>query len=237
MKSFNSTPRKRQGGLSLIELMIALVLGLVVVSAVFNTFLGSSRSARFSQGLQELQENGRYGITTLQRAIRLAGYSPEGNLDEPFDIINSDESTIVIRTTEIYDCNGQSTAGVSGVAINTYAHDDVNDTITCTGNVGGAPMDVVEGVEAMRFLWGIDSDGNGIPESYIPYTATIDSSEVVAMRVAILVRSDEPIRSRAGEETHVLLDQEIPSNDKIARHVFSATVVASQQVRLRTPGI
>lgn len=225
MKQFNFNSRKHQSGLSLIELMIALVLGLIVVSAVFNTFLGSSRSARFSQGLQQMQENGRYGITTLQRGIRLAGYSPDGNLDEPFDMINSDVDQIAVRVTDIYDCNGQPTAGVSGVAVNIYAHDDANKTITCTGNAGPAgPMDVVEGVEAMRFLWGVDADKDGVPDRYIPYSATIDPTEVVAMRVAILVDSGEPIRTRAGEETHILFDEEITTDNKFAYHVFSTTV-------------
>ncbi len=226
MKQLNAASQRKQTGLSLIELMIALVLGLVVVSAVFNTYLGSSRSSRFSQGLQQIQENGRYGITTLQRGIRLAGYSPDGNIDEPFDIVNSSDTQLVVRLTDTHDCNGELTDTVDGIAINTYAHDDVNETITCMGNVGLTPMPVVEGVEAMRFLWGIDADADGVPERYIPYDATISATEVVAMRVAILVGSGEPIRSRATAETHVLFDQEVISpEDKIARDVFSTTVL------------
>lgn len=239
MRQRNFAVRKHQQGLTLVELMISLVLGLVVVSAVLNTFMGSSRSAGFSQGLQQLQENGRYGITTLQRAIRLAGFSPSGDIVDRFDIANSGNSTISVRVTDVYDCNGQSTVDYGGIAVNTYAHDSATSSITCTGNASVTPtaMQVVEGVEAMRFLWGIDSDADGVPESYIPYAATIDSSQVVAIRVALLVGTDEPIRSRASAETHVLFDFETPeTNDKIARHVFTATVVASQQSRTRTVG-
>lgn len=224
MKHVNVNSRRHQSGLSLIELMIAMVLGLIVISAVFNTFLGSSRSAQFSQGLQLLQENGRYGITTLQRGIRLAGYSPEGFLDQPFDIVNSSDSSIVVRVADIYDCNGESTAAVDGVAVNSYSHDIATNSITCQGNGGAVAMQVVEGVEAMRFLWGIDADEDGVPEQYIPYSAAIDATEVVAVRIAILVSSGEPIRSRAGDETHVLFDEEITTTGKNAYHVFSSTV-------------
>lgn len=215
---------KHQAGLSMVELMIAMVLGLIVISAVFNTYLGSTRSSAFSQGLQQMQENGRYGITTMQRGIRLAGYSPVGDL-EPFDIANSSNTEIVVRETSLYDCNGQSTASSDGVAVNTYAHDAANSTITCTGNVGAVAMPIVEGVEAMRFLWGIDSDDDKVPEHYVPHSAAINANEVIALRVAILVNSGEPIRSRSGEETHVLFDEEIVTNDKIARNVFSTTVL------------
>lgn len=226
MKHVCLAQRQRQSGMTLVELMIALVLGLIVVSAVFNTYLGATRSARFSEGLQQLQENGRFGITTLQRGIRLAGYTPDGDIDTPMDVTNSNENQIVVNLKDTYDCNGELTAAVGGIAVNTYAHDDVAQTITCTGNVSGVAMPIVEGVEAVRFLWGLDGNADGVPEQYVPYDAGINPSEVVAMRVAILVGSGESIRSRATEETHVLFDEEITSpRDKIARNVFTTTVL------------
>jgi len=223
MKTLPSHNRS-QSGFTLVEVLIAMVLGLIVISAVVNTYVGSTRSSRFSQGLAQMQENGRYGITTMQRGIRLAGYSPDGDL-EPFDIVNSGQSALVVRVTDTYDCNGESTKEVGGIAVNTYAHNEADDTITCTGNVGGETMVVVEGVEELRMLWGIDADFDKVPEQYIPYSNTIDANTVIAIRVALLVNSGEPIRSRAGEETHVLFNEEFTITDKIARNVFSTTVM------------
>jgi len=210
--------------MSLVELMIALVLGLIVISAVFNTYLGSTRSSRFSTGIQQLQENGRFGIATLQRGIRLAGYSA-GNALDPFDIPASGPSRIVVQTQDRYDCNGVETAAIGGIAVNSYEHEPGNGTITCTGNAGNVAMPIVEGVDEMRILWGVDNDGNNVPDSYIPYDAGINASRVVSMRVAILVNSGEPIRSRRGEESHVLFDTEFPTDDKIARNVFTSTII------------
>lgn len=224
MKPAIASSIKRQQGISLVEVMIGLVLGLIIISAVVNTYMGSTRSSRFSQGLQQMQENGRYGITTMQRGIRLAGYSPDGEL-EPFDIAASSNSSIVVQMSDRYDCNGADTASAGGIAVNTYAHDPAANTITCTGNVGGEAMPVVEGVEAMRFLWGVSLDDDGVPEQYIAYDSTISPDDVVALRVAILVNSGEPIRSLAGEERHVLFNEEIVTKDKIARNVFSSTVM------------
>lgn len=219
------SPHRKQAGLTLVELLIALVLGLIVISAVVNTYVGSTRSARFSNGLAYIQENGRYGITTMQRGIRLAGYSPEGDL-EPFDMTNSSSTQIAVRVTDLFDCNGLSTVGSGGIAINTYAHNAAEQTITCTGSENGAEaMPIVEGVDAMRLLWGIDADDDNVPDNYVAYTNDIDPNLVVALRVALLVNSGEPIRSRKGEETHVLFDQEIITNDKVARNIFSSTVM------------
>lgn len=224
MKNLKINSSRKQAGMSLVEVMIGLVLGLIVVSAVFNTYLGSTRSSRFSQGLQQMQENGRYGIATLQRGIRLAGFSTTGSL-QPFDIVASGPDTIVVRTQSRYDCNGADTVVVGGIAVNTYAHDNVENTITCTGNAGATAMPVVEGVEAMRVLWGLDTDGNEAPDNYVAHDVAIDVDEVVALRVAILVNSGEPIRTRRGAEKHVLLDTEVDTDDKIARTVFSSTVM------------
>lgn len=224
MRPTRTTTLRKQSGLTLVELLIALVLGLIIISAVVNTYVGSTQSARFSRGIAQIQENGRYGITTMLRGIRLAGYSPEGDL-EPFDIASSSPTSIVVRVTDLYDCNGASTVATGGIAINTYAHNADDMTITCTGSVGATAMPVVEGVDAMRLLWGIDADDDDVPDNYVVHSNDIDPNLVVALRVALLVNSGGPIRSRKGEEKHVLFDEEIITDDKIARNVFSSTVM------------
>ncbi len=220
----NGPGLNRQHGLSLVELMIGLVLGLIVISAVFNTYLGSTRSSRFSEGLQRMQENGRYGIAVLQQGIRLAGYSTTGGLD-PFDIAASSENRIVVQMQREFDCNGRDTTPNDGIAINTYAHDAANQLITCTGNIGNEVMPIVEGVDQMRVLWGLDTDDDAVPDRFVTYNPSISNQDVLAMRIALLVNSGESIRTRSGEETHVVLDRVFTTNDRIARNVFSSTVL------------
>ncbi len=225
--------RRSQGGLSLVELMIAMVLGLVVVAAAYNTYIGTSRSARFNNGLQTLQENGRYGIGVLQNDLRLAGYSPTGLL-LPVDIAASSANSITARSTAPYDCGGGDTtlAADAGVAVNTYTFvppiggEVSSGFITCTGNVSAAPVRLVDNVEAFRVLYGLttDYDGPHIPERFVPWDATVDPGQVVALRVALLVNSGTAIRRRDVEQTHVVLDTRIDSNDAIARNVYSATI-------------
>ena len=214
----------KQSGLSLVELLIAMVLGLIVISAVFNTYLGSSRSSRFSEGLQHMQENGRYGVSALQKGIRLAGYSPNSTIS-PFDIAASSDTTVVVQMQRAFDCNGQSTVPMAGIAINTYQLDAANEQITCTGNSAMASaMPIVEGVEAFRVLYGIDDDGDDTPEQYVAYDVSIDADTITSVRFALLVNSGQPIRTRNINETYVVLDTEVSRNDRVARDVFSSTV-------------
>jgi len=218
--------RARQQGLSLIELMITMVLGLIIIAAVFNMYAGSSRSARYTEGLQVMQENGRYGVSVLQRGLRLAGFSTSDSIDA-FDIANSGVSTIAIRSEEQYDCNGLDTTGTGGLAVNVYRLDGSTGELTCQGNQGGAPMAVVEGVDQFRLLYGIDSDGDpdtDEPQNYVPYDATLNPADIVAMRFALLVNSGKPIRSRDVSKSYVLLDEEYDYEDRVAREVFTSTV-------------
>ena len=225
--SFGAATASRQQGLTLIELMIALVLGLIVISAVINVYVGSTRSARFSDGLRAMQENGRHGISSLQRGIRLAGYTPLPTEQfDAFEIPSADEETLIIRSRETYDCNGQPTAGNDGMAVNTYRFVAADRQIICRGSSAAATdMALVDGVDGFRVLYGIDADGDDFSETYLPYSNALDSREINTIRFALLVSSDGPIRSRKVEEMHTLLDKNYSSNDRISRRVFTTTVM------------
>jgi len=225
--AFKPGRKSRQTGLTLIELMISLVLGLIVISAVINVYVGSTRSATFSDGLRAMQENGRHGISALQRGIRLAGYTPFPNEQfDAFDIPATDQESLVIRSRETYDCNGQPTAANDGMAVNTYRWVPAERQIICRGSSAAATdMPLVDGVDGFRVLYGIDADGDNFSEIYIPYSNAIDSREINTIRFALLVSSDGPIRSRNVEETHTLFDEEYESNDRVSRRVFTTTVM------------
>jgi type IV pilus assembly protein PilW len=64
----------RQLGLSLIELMIAMALGVVLTLGVVQIFLGSSQTYRLTDGLALLQENMRFALGDLQYNSRMAGH-------------------------------------------------------------------------------------------------------------------------------------------------------------------
>jgi type IV pilus assembly protein PilW len=65
--------RARLAGVSLIELMIALVLGSLVVSAVAGVFLSARETLRVTEATTRLQENARATSALLTRAASNAG--------------------------------------------------------------------------------------------------------------------------------------------------------------------
>ncbi|MFT3762134.1 MAG: PilW family protein [Pseudoxanthomonas sp.] len=66
--------KRSAAGLSLIELMIAMLIGLLLILGVVQIF-GASRTAyQLSEGLSRTQENGRFAMDYLQRDLRMVGH-------------------------------------------------------------------------------------------------------------------------------------------------------------------
>ena len=68
------TVPRRVAGLSLIELMIALLIGIMLVLGMVQVFAASRAAYSLSEGLGRVQENGRFALDFLQRDIRMAGH-------------------------------------------------------------------------------------------------------------------------------------------------------------------
>ena len=64
----------RSRGLTLIELMIAMTIGLVLVGGAFKIFMDSSRTYGIHETESRLEENARYVYSVLEADVRMAGY-------------------------------------------------------------------------------------------------------------------------------------------------------------------
>ena len=63
-------------GLSLIELMVALILGLIVVGGAVNIFVSNRATYRATENLARLQENARVAFELMSRDLREVGGNP-----------------------------------------------------------------------------------------------------------------------------------------------------------------
>lgn len=65
----------RQRGLSLVELMVALTLGLVLTAGVVYLFMENKRTYRTADAVARLQENGRFALEMISYDLRMAGHA------------------------------------------------------------------------------------------------------------------------------------------------------------------
>lgn len=72
--NFNLELRNKQSGLSLIELMIAMVLSLIIGAAVIQVFISQRETYRAQDDLSRVQENARFAFEQISRDLRHVGY-------------------------------------------------------------------------------------------------------------------------------------------------------------------
>jgi type IV pilus assembly protein PilW len=70
-KSLNHS---KQIGMTLIEIMIALLLGAFLLGGVIKIFVNAKQTYGMQEGLSRLQENSRYALEILSKDLRMSGF-------------------------------------------------------------------------------------------------------------------------------------------------------------------
>lgn len=63
-----------QAGISLVELLVAMAIGLILLAGMYQVFISSTTTYNYNDRLSRLQENGRFAIHVLGNELRGAGY-------------------------------------------------------------------------------------------------------------------------------------------------------------------
>ncbi|MEH6651037.1 MAG: PilW family protein [Motiliproteus sp.] len=184
-------PHRSEHGFSMVELMIALVLGLMIVAAVMQTFIGTKRSYELQDDLSRVQENGRFAMEYLKRDIRQADFwgCLTGALGNITNNLDASVDTTLFSMAE----------GVSGAEGSGYQTD-----ITKLGAAILSDMIVLRG--------GADS-GFGVLPPYMPSpsgtvkidpAATLEKGEIVLLSDCtqgdIFQISNDPETGNAGHD-------------------------------------
>ena len=73
--AFFPSSKGRQRGMSLIELLIALVLSLVVLIGLSSVYVAVKQSFRFQENTGRLQEDANFALDNISRDLRMAGFA------------------------------------------------------------------------------------------------------------------------------------------------------------------
>lgn len=71
--------RKAQAGLSIVELLVALVVSMLLMTGVVQVFLASKQTYASNEAASRLQENGRFALEFIAQSARHAGYVEAAN--------------------------------------------------------------------------------------------------------------------------------------------------------------
>lgn len=132
----------RQRGLSLVELLVSMALGLLLLAGVIQVVLGSKRSYQAGIALAELQENGRFALEAMAQDLRNAGFTG-ACADGLVNASGTDGALYAMEKSAIEGYGSGMSAAAwapSGRLANTdavllrYAADPVLEARTITGN-------------------------------------------------------------------------------------------------------
>lgn len=106
--------RRRMAGLSLIEMMIALVMALIVAAGIITVFQSTSSSNRVQAQLATLQEEGRFAIHSLRTDLANANGTYCSNTGGNAGVTSSGLYLDSLRSPTVYVESNLTDTGVTG---------------------------------------------------------------------------------------------------------------------------
>jgi prepilin-type N-terminal cleavage/methylation domain-containing protein len=184
----NNLPQKRQAGLTLIELLVALTISSILIAAGYRTFTSQHKVYEVQSDVMEMQQSVRVAMDILARDVRMAGFNSTVPLSNPI-AINPVEEGIRDGTDSIavqYQYNGVARA------ITYFVDDDASEPhlirrVTEGGNeLSAVPLS--NNIRDLQFSYGLDVDSDGIVDQWEENPVGREA-EIIAARIAVQVRS------------------------------------------------
>lgn len=121
-----SVTTRRQAGMTLLEILLAMTIGLFLIGTVIQIYLSAKQSFRTTEALARVQENGRFAMEELSFDLRMTGY--QGCAD-------SAEAGIVRLQGYETTTSGWAPAELSAIASSAVSGSDVVLVQRATGGV------------------------------------------------------------------------------------------------------
>jgi type IV pilus assembly protein PilW len=93
--------------------------------------------------------------------------------------------------------------------------------------IGAAnPQPMIEGVERMQLLFGIDTNADSVVDQYVKANLVPSWNDVISINIALLIRSNAQTNTDTDTRQYTLLDEPTlgPFNDRRQRSLFITTV-------------
>jgi type IV pilus assembly protein PilW len=187
-------------GFTLVELIIAMAVGMIVLGAVYAVFIAQNKHLANQEQLTEMHQNARIAMEMMVREISMAGYNPTGATTRP-GIVAAGANSITF-SMDITD-TGDTTKIADGLTDGpneyiTYDLYTTSDGIRALGRKSTSSANrqpVVENVESLSFIY---YDGA------TPPTPTAVLANIRSVKITIVSRTakDDPGYTDANGHNH-----------------------------------
>jgi len=159
---------KKTEGFTLIELMVAIAIGMVVLAGVTTTFITQTKFYSAQEQINEMDQNARGALDLIARELKMAGYKPNGG---SFSGITYDTTQLRIQA-DISGTDGLTTSANEDII---YTYNSTNKQILRNGQA------LADNIWAFNFSY-LDSAG----------AATTTTANIRQVAISITARTAKP---------------------------------------------
>ena len=106
---------KEGNGFSLLELVLALALGLIILGALANSFVAQRNAYDYQEQVMEMAQTARAIVDMISRELMMAGYNPTARLQKEDDT-SSDYAGVVYHDPNLHLLEIRADIGNNGVS-------------------------------------------------------------------------------------------------------------------------
>ncbi len=185
---------RREGGFTLINLLVAMGLSGIAFGAITTTFVSQSQSYDAQEQVVEMQQNVRTAMDLITREVRMAGFNPTGAI---FDGVQHHTDEIHIRA----DLSGDGDYNDQNEEIR-YTYDGA--ILRIERDAGNGKETFAENIQAFTLAY-FDFDGN-------PTTTSADIHQLEITITASTTEADRNYPFNGGYRTASLTSLVTPRN-------------------------
>jgi type IV pilus assembly protein PilW len=236
----------KEKGFTLIDLMVAIVLGLLLIAATMAVLISTKQGYRLENGLSLMQATGRATLDLLSREVMMAGFPQSENIESFIPAMTTDgggssSDQFAVRYKSDTDCLNDATPVYGNgkqYAKNVYFIDPNNNLRCRTLAEDDSTLKegvVVQGVENMQLLYGEDNTDDGVVNAtrYVTAGNVTDWNNVVSVRIGIVVNSQSAIATSDDDVTYTLFGQTptAAGADHMRRRAYTTTAVIRNRMQ------
>jgi len=210
-------------GFTMVELLVAMVIALLALGAIYSTFLNQHKSYVVQEETSAMNQKLRIALFYIQREIRMAGCDPTGNANAR--IITANAASINFTEDVRGNLVGSDSDGDT---------DDANEDIAyclktnnLVKNTGGGNQLVVQNIDALDFVY---LDGSSPPSVLNPKGSDVSEEnldQIRSVEVTMVARTDRP--TLASPNNNAYFNQRgwqilEPQNDNFSRRRLTVWV-------------
>jgi type IV pilus assembly protein PilW len=186
-KKMEDQNRHNIKGMTLIELLVAMIICAMVVAGIYRVFIAQSKAYTVQDQVVEVQQSVRSAMELLLRDLRMTGFDYDNSPVEIATPIATPLSDNAIKVSyEYYD---KSTAQYQKHTV-AYWRDAASSRMMrqLTINDVGTPEEtLLENVDEFSLTYGVDTNEDGALDNWVSAGA-VGMSKVVAVRVTLTAR-------------------------------------------------